>query len=110
MATGIAIMGFGGGAMLGKPMIEGFLRYYHKLPEYLGNVDSLKLVTDETGRRLTEISEKVYISYLYSLCSHWRIQRLRELIGLRRFSGFCSEKWKDRGRETGSEATRRGIY
>jgi MFS family permease len=56
MATGIAIMGFGGGAMLGKPMIEGFLRYYHKLPEYLGSVDSLKLVTDETGRRLTEVA------------------------------------------------------
>jgi MFS family permease len=56
MATGIAIMGFGGGAMLGKPMIEGFLRYYHKLPDYLGSVDSLKLVTDETGRRLTEVA------------------------------------------------------
>ncbi|RKZ46857.1 MAG: MFS transporter, partial [Gammaproteobacteria bacterium] len=31
-------------------------RYYHKLPDYLGSVDSLKLVTDETGRRLTEIA------------------------------------------------------
>ncbi len=56
MATGIAITGFGGGAMLAKPMIEGFLSYYHKLPDYLGNVDSLKLVTDETGRRLTEVA------------------------------------------------------
>jgi MFS family permease len=56
MATGIAIMGFGGGAMLGKPMIEGFLGYYHKLPDYLGSVDSLQLITDETGRRLTEIA------------------------------------------------------
>ena len=56
MATGIAIMGFGGGAMIAKPMIEGFLRYYHKLPDYLGSVDSLKLVTDETGRRLTEVA------------------------------------------------------
>jgi MFS family permease len=56
MATGIAIMGFGGGAMLAKPMIEGFLRHYHKLPDYLGSVSSLKLVTDETGRRLTEVA------------------------------------------------------
>lgn len=56
MATGIAIMGFGGGAMLGKPMIEGFLGYYHKLPDYLGSVDSLQLITDETGRRLTEVA------------------------------------------------------
>ena len=56
MATGIAIMGFGGGAMLAKPMIEGFLGYYHKLPDYLGSVDSLILVTDEAGRRLTEVA------------------------------------------------------
>ena len=56
MATGIAIMGFGGGAMLAQPMIEGFIKYYHKLPEYLGTVDSLKLITDESGRRLAEVS------------------------------------------------------
>ncbi len=56
MATGIAIMGFGGGAMLAKPMIEGFIKYYHKLPDYLGSVDSLKLVTDETGRRLVDVA------------------------------------------------------
>jgi len=56
MATGIAIMGFGGGAMIAKPMIEGFIKYYHKLPEYLGSVDSVKLVTDETGRRLAEVA------------------------------------------------------
>lgn len=56
MATGIAIMGFGGGAMLAKPMIEGFIKHYHKLPEYLGTVDSIKLVTDETGRRLAEVA------------------------------------------------------
>jgi len=56
MATGIAIMGFGGGAMLAKPMIEGFIKYYHKLPEYLGSIDSLNLVTDETGRRLVDVA------------------------------------------------------
>jgi len=50
MATGIAIMGFGGGAMLGKPMIEGFLRLYYEAPRYLGPVESVELVT-EAGRR-----------------------------------------------------------
>ena len=55
MATGIAIMGFGGGAMLGKPMIDGFLELYHRLPEYLGTTDSLNLVT-EGGRRMIEIA------------------------------------------------------
>ena len=55
MATGIAIMGFGGGAMLGKPMIDGFLAFYHRLPEYLGSTESLNLVT-EGGRRMVEIA------------------------------------------------------
>ena len=58
MATGIAIMGFGGGAMLGKPMIDGFLAFYHRLPEYLGSVESLELVT-EGGRRMVEIGGRL---------------------------------------------------
>jgi len=53
MATGIAIMGFGGGAMLGKPMIDGFLAFYYRAPEYLGSVDAVALVT-EAGRRMVE--------------------------------------------------------
>ena len=55
MATGIAIMGFGGGAMLGKPMIDGFLRLHYEAPQYLGPVHTLKLVT-EAGRRMAEVS------------------------------------------------------
>ena len=55
MATGIAIMGFGGGAMLGKPMIDGFLEYYYRAPEYLGTQDALNLLT-ESGRRVIEIA------------------------------------------------------
>lgn len=54
MATGIAIMGFGGGAMLATPMIEGFLKFYYKAPQYLGTVDSVHLVT-EAGRRMAEV-------------------------------------------------------
>ncbi|HKK16896.1 MAG TPA: OFA family MFS transporter [Gammaproteobacteria bacterium] len=54
MATGIAIMGFGGGAMLATPMIEGFLKFYYKAPEYLGTIDSVNLVT-EAGRRMVEV-------------------------------------------------------
>ncbi|MGR8919126.1 MAG: OFA family MFS transporter [Gammaproteobacteria bacterium] len=54
MATGMAIMGFGGGAMLGKPMIDGFLELYYRAPEYLGPVDATALVT-EAGRRMAEV-------------------------------------------------------
>tara|TARA_Y100000588_G_scaffold196347_1_gene210437 strand:+ start:28 stop:1713 length:1686 start_codon:yes stop_codon:yes gene_type:complete len=55
MATGIAIMGFGGGAMLGKPMIDGFLDFYYQAPQYLGTQDTVKLVT-ESGRRVADVA------------------------------------------------------
>jgi len=55
MATGIAIMGFGGGAMIAKFMIEPFIKIYYKAPEYLGTVDTVELIT-ESGRRLVEIA------------------------------------------------------
>lgn len=55
MATGIAIMGFGGGAMLGKPMIDGFLEFYYRTPQFLGDARTLELVT-EGGRRLAEVA------------------------------------------------------
>ena len=55
MATGIAIMGFGGGAMIAKFMIEPFIKFYYRAPEYLGAIDAVELIT-KGGRRLTEIS------------------------------------------------------
>ena len=54
MATGMAIMGFGGGAMLGTPLKEYFLQKFYQAPEYLGSIDSLSLIT-EAGRRFVEI-------------------------------------------------------
>jgi len=54
MATGIAIMGFGGGAMLAKPMIGGLLKFYYCAADYLGPVEQVKLVT-QGGRRLAEL-------------------------------------------------------
>ena len=58
MATGIAIMGFGGGAMIAKFMIEPFIKMYYKAPEYLGTVDAVELIT-ESGRRLVEIAREL---------------------------------------------------
>ena len=55
MATGMAIMGFGGGAMVAKLSIDKLLATFYKLPEYLGSAESLNLVT-EGGRRFVEIS------------------------------------------------------
>lgn len=53
MATGIAIMGFGGGAMIAKFMIGPIIRAYYNAPEYLGTIDSVNLMT-EAGRRVVE--------------------------------------------------------
>jgi MFS family permease len=55
MAAGMAIMGFGGGAMIGTPLKEFFIRLFYQAPEYLGTVDQVSLVT-EAGRRFVEIS------------------------------------------------------
>ena len=54
MATGMAIMGFGGGAMIGTPMKEFFIRMFYRAPEYLGSAGDVSLVT-EAGRRFAEV-------------------------------------------------------
>jgi len=53
MATGMAIMGFGGGAMIGAPLKDFLLKTFYRAPEYLGPTDSVDLVT-EGGVRFAE--------------------------------------------------------
>lgn len=53
MATGMAIMGFGGGAMIGAPLKRYFIRLFYEAPEYLGSVEQLNLIT-QAGRRFVE--------------------------------------------------------
>jgi len=55
MATGIAIMGFGGGAMIGAPLKTYLLSIFYQAPEYLGKVTDINLITDG-GRRFAEIA------------------------------------------------------
>jgi len=54
MAAGMAIMGFGGGAMIGAPLKEYLLRVFYEAPEYLGPAAAVELVT-EGGRRLARV-------------------------------------------------------
>ena len=54
LAAGMAIMGFGGGAMIGTPMKEYFIRLFYRAPEYLGTQSQVELVT-EAGRRFSEV-------------------------------------------------------
>ena len=56
MATGMAIMGFGGGAMIATPLKSWLLSLYYEAPEYLGPVGAVDLVT-EGGRRFVETAE-----------------------------------------------------
>ncbi len=61
MATGMAIMGFGGGAMIGAPLKKYLLDLFAKAPEYLGAEGTINLIT-ESGRRFTEVAgEKVEV-------------------------------------------------
>lgn len=53
MAAGMAIMGFGGGAMIGAPLKRFFIQLFYEAPEYLGTADQVNLVT-EAGRRFVE--------------------------------------------------------
>jgi MFS family permease len=55
MAAGMAIMGFGGGAMIGAPMKQFFLNLFYRAPDYLGATDAVPLIT-ETGRRYAEVT------------------------------------------------------
>ena len=54
MATGIAIMGFGGGAMIAKFLVDPLIRVFYRAPEYLGRLAEIKVVTAESGRRFVE--------------------------------------------------------
>ncbi|WP_299970315.1 OFA family MFS transporter [uncultured Roseobacter sp.] len=53
MATGMAIMGFGGGAMIGAPLKQWLLNLYQTAPDFLGAAGAVTLVT-EGGRRFAE--------------------------------------------------------
>jgi MFS family permease len=50
MAAGMAIMGFGGGAIIGSPLKQFLIESFYRPPVYLGTADQVKPVTEE-GRR-----------------------------------------------------------
>jgi len=53
MAAGMAIMGFGGGAIIGAPLKRFFIQHFYESPTYLGTVEQVTLIT-EAGRRFVE--------------------------------------------------------
>ena len=58
LATGMAIMGFGGGAIVAAPLKEFCLRTFYRAPDYLGAVADVDLATG-AGRRFVEIGDRM---------------------------------------------------
>jgi MFS family permease len=54
MAAGLAIMGFGGGAMIGAPLKEHLIDFYYRAPQYVGTAEQVDLVT-QNGRRFVQL-------------------------------------------------------
>jgi MFS family permease len=59
MATGMAIMGFGGGAMIGAPLKNWLINTFYNAPEYLGPLATVDLIT-EAGRRFAQIAGELH--------------------------------------------------
>lgn len=55
LAGGMAIAGFGGGAIIGAPLKEFLIRIFAEAPQYLGPVESVYLIIEE-GRRLAIVA------------------------------------------------------
>lgn len=55
LATGMAIMGFGGGAIIAVPLKSWLLNFYSRAPEYLGPLAEVQTVV-EKGVRYVQIS------------------------------------------------------
>jgi MFS family permease len=55
MAAGMAIMGFGGGAIIGAPLKGFLIRTFYRAPDYLGPIDEVSLTT-ESGKRFADVA------------------------------------------------------
>ncbi|MDH5565546.1 MAG: OFA family MFS transporter [Myxococcales bacterium] len=55
MAAGMAIMGFGGGAMIGAPLKDWLIKTFYSAPDYLGPLAQVDLVT-HAGRRFARVA------------------------------------------------------
>lgn len=55
LAAGMAIMGFGGGAIIATPLQERLIKHFYQPPQYVGSVDATSLTT-EAGRRFAIVN------------------------------------------------------
>jgi MFS family permease len=57
MATGLAIMGFGGGAIIGAPLIDGLVDAFHRPPAYLGAREAVELELQQDGSYVAQTEQ-----------------------------------------------------
>jgi MFS family permease len=55
MAAGMAIMGFGGGAIIGAPLKDALIETFYRQPAYLGTSSSVRTELDDSGRRVAQV-------------------------------------------------------
>ncbi len=55
MAAGLAIMGFGGGAIIAVPVQERLIREFYQAPDCLGPVEKTPLTTSADGKRFAAV-------------------------------------------------------
>ena len=65
MATGMAIMGFGGGAMLAAPVKKKLLEYYFEAPTYLGKYCIIIIYMKYTGI-IYHLIQHIIIIFIYN--------------------------------------------
>ncbi len=61
MATGMAIMGFGGGAIIGGPINRKLLEFFSAIPDRLGAVGEINLITESGVRYAQTAAGKVEV-------------------------------------------------
>ena len=90
MATGMAIMGFGGGAVIAAPLKEFLLKTFYEAPQYLGSVNAVPLITDQ-GRRFAQVGGQMVEVVVVEGWRRRKHDRPRTWRGLR------SRHWRHRG-------------
>lgn len=60
LASGMCLVGYGGGAMIAAPLFSKLLDIYKKAPEFLGSLDSVKTFTKDGKLYYSDITGTLY--------------------------------------------------
>eukprot|EP01147_Barroeca_monosierra_P002537 gene2537-5457_t len=72
LATGLTLMGFGGGAIFASPAMTSLMKTFQMPPDYLGSSSNVSVIT-ENGKKLVEIGDKFQEVVLVSEKTMYRL-------------------------------------